>query len=141
MRLEGPVTRVEWVNPRAFLFIDVRDASGVVTNWAVEFGNPIDLERNKWTRSTLRIGDIVTVEGMPARGPNRQALARSVIHKASGKRLFESPAARPATQPARRPRRDGPMDRCVWAQPLDRRATGHARRQSAGRVHGSHRCA
>ena len=45
VRLEGPVTRVEWVNPRAFLFIDVRDGSGVVANWAVEFGSPIELER------------------------------------------------------------------------------------------------
>ena len=105
VRLEGPVTRVEWVNPRAYLFIDVRDASGVVTNWAVEFGNPIDLERNKWSRQTLRLGEIVTVEGVPARGPKRQALARSVIHKASGKRLFESPATRPATsRPAPAPR-------------------------------------
>jgi hypothetical protein len=94
VRLEGAVTRVEWVNPNAFLFIEVRDPSGVVTGWAVEVGNPIDLERNKWTRQSLRIGDVITVDGVPARGPNRQALARSVVHKATGKRLFELPAAR-----------------------------------------------
>ena len=105
VRLEGPVTRIEWVNPRAYLFIDVRDASGVVANWAVEFGNPIDLERNKWSRQTLRLGEIVTVEGVPARGTSRQALARSVVHKASGKRLFESPATRPtASRSAPAPR-------------------------------------
>jgi hypothetical protein len=92
VRLEGAVTRVEWVNPSAFLFIDVRDSSGVVTGWAVEVGNPIDLERNKWTRQSLRIGDVITVDGVPARGPNPQALARTIIHKASGKRLFELPA-------------------------------------------------
>jgi Family of unknown function (DUF6152) len=97
VHLEGPVTRIEWVNPRAFLFIDVRDASGLVTNWAVEFGNPIDLERSKWTRNSLRVGDVVAVDGVPARGPGRQALARSVVHKSSGKRLFETSAARPAT--------------------------------------------
>ena len=97
VRLEGPVTRIEWVNPRAFLFIDVRDASGLVSNWAVEFGNPIDLERSKWTRNSLRLGDVVAVEGVPARGPGRQALARSVVHKSSGKRLFETSAARTAT--------------------------------------------
>jgi Family of unknown function (DUF6152) len=96
VRLEGAVTRIEWVNPRAFLFIDVRDASGIVANWAVEFGNPIDLERSKWTRQSLKIGDVVTVEGVPARGPSRQALARSIVHKVSGKRLFELPAARNA---------------------------------------------
>jgi hypothetical protein len=96
VRLEGPVTRIEWVNPRAFLFIDVRDPSGVVANWAVEVGNPIDLERSKWTRQSIRIGEVVTVDGVPARGPNRQALGRSIVHKTSGKRLFEVPATRSA---------------------------------------------
>jgi len=94
VRLEGAVTRVEWINPSAFVFIDVRDSSGVVANWAVEVGNPIDLERHKWTRRSLRIGDLVTVAGTPARGPTRQALARSIAHKTSGKRLFELAAAR-----------------------------------------------
>jgi hypothetical protein len=96
VRLEGTVTRVEWVNPSAFVFIDVRDASGIVTSWGVEVGNPIDLERRKWTRQSIRIGDIITVEGVPARGLGRQALARSVVHKASGKRLFDLTAPRSA---------------------------------------------
>jgi hypothetical protein len=96
VRLEGAVTRVEWINPTAFVFIDVRDPGGVVANWAVEVGNPIELERHKWTRRSLRIGDIVTVDGVPVRGPDRQALARSIVHKGSGKRLFEVPAARAA---------------------------------------------
>lgn len=96
VRLEGAVTRVEWVNPSAFVFIDVRDASGIVTNWGVEVGNPIDLERRKWTRQSLGIGDVITVDGVPARGTGRRALARSVVHKATGKRLFEMPAVRAA---------------------------------------------
>lgn len=95
VRLEGVVTRVEWVNPSAFLFIDVRDPSGVVANWAVEVGNPIELERSKWTRQSLRIGDIVTVDGVPARGPVRQALARSIVHKATGKRVLTLSTPRP----------------------------------------------
>jgi hypothetical protein len=94
VRLEGAVTRVEWINPSAFVFIDVRDPGGVVANWAIEVGNPIELERHKWTRRSLRIGDIVTVDAVPVRGPDRQALARSLVHKCSGKRLFEVPAAR-----------------------------------------------
>src|SRR6185295_14402837 len=59
--LEGPVTQIEWVNPRAFAFIDVRDTSGTVTNWAVEIGNPLDLERDGWKRSTLHVGDVVAI--------------------------------------------------------------------------------
>jgi Family of unknown function (DUF6152) len=96
VRLEGAVTRVEWVNPSAFVFIDVRDPGGEVANWAIEVGNPIELERHKWTRRSLRIGEVVTVDGVPVRGPSRQALARSIVHKGSGKRLFETPAARTA---------------------------------------------
>lgn len=104
VRLEGAVTRIEWINPSAFLFIDVRDASGVVANWAVEIGNPIDLERSNWTRQSLRIGDVVTVDGVPARGPHRRALARSVVHKATGKRFFELPAARATARSTAPPR-------------------------------------
>src|SRR5215510_8139416 len=78
IRLEGSITRIDWVNPRAFLFIDVRDASGTVANWAIDIGNPIELERQQWKRSAVRIGDAVVVQAMPARGAARQALARSV---------------------------------------------------------------
>src|SRR6058998_3450960 len=95
VKLEGPVTRIDWVNPRAFFFVNVRDAGGTITNWAVEFGNPLDLERDGWKRSALHIGDVVTVEGNPARGESRQALAKSVLMANSGKRLF-APSARRA---------------------------------------------
>jgi Family of unknown function (DUF6152) len=97
IRLEGSVTRIDWVNPRAFLFIDVRDTTGTVANWAIDIGNPIELERRQWTRSSVRIGDVVVVQATPARGPARQALARSVTLKASRKPLFTPPIARAAT--------------------------------------------
>ena len=74
VKLEGPVTRIDWVNPRAYLFIDVRDPSGAIINWAVEFGNPLDLDRDGWKPSALGIGDVVVVEGIPARGQVRQRL-------------------------------------------------------------------
>jgi len=105
VKLEGPVTRIDWVNPHAFFFINVRDAGGTITNWAVEFGNPFDLEKDGWKRNTLHIGDVVAVEGIPARGPARQAFAKSVVLKPGGKRLFAAPARRastPAAAPAPR---------------------------------------
>jgi hypothetical protein len=89
VKLEGPITRIDWVNPRAFVFVDANDGA----NWAVEIGNPLDLEAGGWKRSTLRIGDVVTIEGVPARGTARQAFAKSVTTKA-GKRLFVPPARR-----------------------------------------------
>lgn len=101
--LEGIVTKMDWVNPRAFFFINVRDAGGTVSNWAVEFGNPLDLERSGWKSSSLKIGDTVIVEGVPARGEIRQAAATSVVLKSTGRRLFAAqPGRAPATAPAPR---------------------------------------
>jgi hypothetical protein len=94
VKLEGAVTRLDWVNPRAYFFIDVTDAAGTVTNWAIEFGTPLDLERDGWSRESLHIGDVVDVQASPAWGVARQALARSVTLRKTGKKLFVVPAAR-----------------------------------------------
>src|SRR5258707_6421135 len=79
VKLQGIVTRIDWVNPNAFFFIDTRDTAGTVTNWAIQIGSPLDLERDGWKPSALRIGDTVTVEGNPARIDARQAFAKSVV--------------------------------------------------------------
>jgi hypothetical protein len=100
VKLTGAVTRIDWVNPHAFFFINVKDSAGTLTNWAVEFGNPLDLERGGWKRTTLRIGDVVTVEGVPARGQTRQAFAKSVVR--GGQRLFVAPN-RPKSAAAKQP--------------------------------------
>src|SRR4030095_4273725 len=102
--LEGVVTKVDWVNPRAFLFINVRDASGTLANWAVEFGNPVELERNGWKSSSLKIGDTVTVQGVAARSDPRQAAATSLALKASGQTLVVAPPAAARPRPAAAPR-------------------------------------
>lgn len=99
VKLQGVVTRIDWANPHAFFFIDVRDAGGTTTNWAVEFGNPLDLERDGWKRNSLHIGDAVTVEGIPARNESRQTSAKSVVLARTGKALF-TPGARRATAAA-----------------------------------------
>lgn len=103
MRLQGTVTRIDWVNPHAYFFIDVRDANGTITNWAVEFGNPLDLERDGWKRNSLHIGDGVTVEGVPARGPSKQAFATSVVLAGTGKRLFVASVTARARSSTREP--------------------------------------
>jgi hypothetical protein len=105
LTFEGVVTRIEWVNPRAYIFVNVRDASGIVMNWAVEVGNPLDLERDGWKPSALRIGDVVAVEANPAQGVSPRAFARSVVLKRTGARLFATPASkRAAASPAATPR-------------------------------------
>lgn len=95
--LEGTVTRVAWANPHAYFFLDVEDSAGAVVNWALEFGDIVDLESGGWSAETLGSGDRVRVEGVPARGTAPHAFARSVIRAASGEPLFTlSAAVRPA---------------------------------------------
>jgi uncharacterized protein DUF6152 len=102
--LEGVVTKIDWVNPRAVLFMNVREASGSVVNWAVEFGNPLELEKHGFASSSLKIGDTVTVQASPSRANAHQAWATSVVLKSSGKRLFVIPAAPPPGRAAATPR-------------------------------------
>src|SRR2546428_9217260 len=63
----GVVTKVEWLNPHVYFYVDVKDAkTGKVSNWGCEMGSPNGLARQGWTRSTLKVGMIVTVEGSQA---------------------------------------------------------------------------
>ena len=104
VKLQGIVTRMDWVTPSVFVFIDIRDATGTTANWAVEVGNPIELERDGWKRSVVQIGDTLTVEGIPARSEARQASAKSVVLMRTGKRVFAPPPTRRAAAPAPAPR-------------------------------------
>jgi hypothetical protein len=105
VKLSGTVTRIEWVNPHAFVFVNVRDAHGLITNWAVEVGNPLELESDGWKRNTVHIGDLVNVEGVIARGQIRQAFAKSVVLGRTGSKVFAASnkkRAAPASEPAPR---------------------------------------
>ena len=87
VKLTGTVTKIEWTNPHAYFFIDVRDESGKVTNWALEMGSPNGLMRQGWTRTALTIGDVVTVDGSRAKDGSNVANAKNVT-LANGQRLF-----------------------------------------------------
>ena len=87
-KMTGVVTKVEWQNPHTFFYIDVTDAGGKVTNWAMELGSPNGLMRNGWTRNTLKIGDAVNVEGSLARSGRPLGNARSIVLESTGQRLF-----------------------------------------------------
>jgi hypothetical protein len=86
--IAGKVTKIEWTNPHAYLFIDVADAqTGAVTNWEIEMGSPNGLTRLGWTRTLLKPGDAVTVEGSLGRNKPNLANARSVVMTETGKKL------------------------------------------------------
>jgi len=61
--MSGKVTKVEWMNPHAFFYVDVKDEkTGQVTNWAFELNSPNYLMRSGWTKSSLKVDDLVTVQ-------------------------------------------------------------------------------
>jgi len=88
IKLTGTVTRLEWTNPHTWFYIDVTGDAGTVTNWAMEMGSPNGLIRAGWSRSSMKIGERVTVEGFLARDKPYVGNARLVILASSGQRLF-----------------------------------------------------
>ena len=70
------------------LHIDVKDEQGKVTNWAMEMGSPNVLMRQGWRRDTLKIGDVVSVEGSKAKDGSPTGNARTVILSKTGQKLF-----------------------------------------------------
>src|ERR1044072_2711360 len=88
-KLTGAVTKVEWQNPHTIFYLDITDErTKKVTNWSFEMGSPNGLMRNGWTRNTLKIGDVVTVEGSLARDGSPYGNARTAVLSSTGKRLF-----------------------------------------------------
>jgi len=88
LKLTGAVTRVEWQNPHAYFYIDVKDpATGRVVNWAFEMAAPAVLQRTGWKRSSMKIGDVLIVEGWAAKDGAHHGNARVVTLAATGERL------------------------------------------------------
>ncbi|HTC86996.1 MAG TPA: DUF6152 family protein [Bryobacteraceae bacterium] len=88
--VRGIVTRFEWNNPHALMYVDVKDASGEAVNWAVEWASPIELRTSGWSRDTIHVGDAVTVDGWLARDGSKLASGRTIV-LASGKKLTDAP--------------------------------------------------
>jgi DNA/RNA endonuclease YhcR with UshA esterase domain len=89
--LTGTVTKVEWMNPHARFYIDVKDDTGKVSNWEFELGSPNGLMRRGWTRNSLKEGDVVTVDGSLAKDGSKLANARK-IKLADGRQVFAGSA-------------------------------------------------
>ena len=91
--ITGTVTSVEWQNPHTWFYIDVKDDAGNVTNWGMELASPNLLVRNGWTKSTLKTGDLVDVEGYGAKNGKNIGNARTIVIKATGQRLVAGSSA------------------------------------------------
>src|SRR5207247_3554304 len=87
IELKGVVTQIEWMNPHARFYVDVKDERGQVTNWNLELASPNVLVRNGWKRTSLQVGDHITVNGSMAKDGSTMANARDVV-LADGRQVF-----------------------------------------------------
>ena len=88
VKLTGAVTKIDWSNPHVYFFIDVKDAqTGKVNNWAFEMAAPAVLQRSGWKRSSMQIGDLITVEGTKAKSGGFHGNARNVTMTNTGQKL------------------------------------------------------
>jgi hypothetical protein len=88
LTVSGTVTKLEWTNPHARLYVDETDSTGkVINSWDFELGPPNGLMRNGWTRNSLKAGHKVTVAGFHSKTNPHVANARTVT-LADGRRVF-----------------------------------------------------
>jgi DNA/RNA endonuclease YhcR with UshA esterase domain len=85
--VKGAVTKFEWTNPHAHVYVDVVDEKGVVTHWNFEMASPNILERNGWSRRVLNVGDKVTLKGFSGRVDATRGIVNSIT-LADGRALF-----------------------------------------------------
>ena len=85
--LKGIVTKMEWINPHAWIHLDVKNPDGTVTQWMIEGGTPNTLVRRGFTRESLKAGTEILVEGFRAKNGKNRANGRDLVLP-DGKRLF-----------------------------------------------------
>jgi len=100
--IKGVVQKVAWVNPHAYVYIDVTGENGKVTTWAFESLSPNALARQGWSRNSLKVGETVTVNGYLAKDgkplPDGSLHANSrLITTSDGRKVFVGSSADDAT--------------------------------------------
>lgn len=91
VELTGSVTEVKWSNPHGWVYIDVEDGNGDITNWALETSAANNLIRRGWKKSDLPTGTVIKVQGFQARNGSPTANIRGIILE-DGRRLFSGNA-------------------------------------------------
>jgi Family of unknown function (DUF6152) len=87
VNLKGTITKVDWMNPHIWLYLDVKDDKGQVTHWQCEGGPPNTLTRNGWTKDALKKGDDVSIDGTLSKDGKPTCNATS-IQLPDGRRVF-----------------------------------------------------
>jgi hypothetical protein len=87
--LKGVMTKLEWMNPHIWVYLDVTDEKGVVKKWQCEGGPPNSLTRKGWRRDALKVGDELTINGYLAKDGSNTCSAATVVLP-DGKAVFAS---------------------------------------------------
>jgi len=85
--MKGIITKIEWMNPHVWFYLDIKNENGEIQNWGFEMGGPNSLRNSGWTRETMKIGDEVIVEGSMAKNNSKNVNAKSVTLASTGKKL------------------------------------------------------
>ena len=85
--MQGFVTKIEWTNPHVWFYVDVKQPDGTVQNWGWEMGPPHGLQARGWSRTTMKLGDEIKVDGTLAKNGSNRGNARSVTMVSTGKKL------------------------------------------------------
>jgi hypothetical protein len=101
VKLEGPVTKVEWINPHAWIHLEVKK-DGKVEQWAVEGGTPNTLQRRGISRDSIKIGTMIKVEGFQSKDGTLRANGRDITF-ADGRTLFMGSSGTGAPRDGRDP--------------------------------------
>ncbi len=91
VKVTGVVTKVEWTNPHIWFYVDARDEGGKVVNWGFSGGSPGILMRRGISRTAMKVGDVVVVEGFRARDGSNNASGGRVTF-ADGRQVFTASA-------------------------------------------------
>jgi hypothetical protein len=87
--LKGVMTKLEWMNPHIWVYLDVMDDSGTIRKWQCEGGPPNSLTRKGWRRDALKVGDEITIHGYLAKDGTNTCSAATVVLP-GGKSVFAS---------------------------------------------------
>lgn len=95
IHLKGVVTKMEWINPHAWIHIDVKNPDGTVTSWMIEGGSPNTLLRNGFTKNSLPVGTEIVVDGYQSKDESHKANGRDITFP-DGRKLFVGSAGQGA---------------------------------------------
>jgi len=85
--IKGTVTKIDWLNPHIWIYLDVKDDSGKVQSWQCEGGPPNTLTRNGWTKNDVKKGDAISITGTHAKDATNTCNASSIV-LADGRKVF-----------------------------------------------------